>query len=115
MMTITGICRFERRIQMQQVTTEKLMQDLRLVIEDGEALLKATAGQADEKVAQVRARAEESLRQARMRLQDAGIELEARVRDTARAADEYVHTNPWQSIGVAAGVAFLVGYLIGRR
>ena len=31
---------------MEQVTTEKLMADLRVVIGDAEALLKATAGQA---------------------------------------------------------------------
>lgn len=100
---------------MEQVSTEKLMQDLRLVVEDAEALLKATAGAADEKIAQARARAEESLRQARLRLQDAGFEIEAQVRESARAADAYVRDNPWQSVGVAAGIAFLVGYLIGRR
>ena len=100
---------------MKEVSTDKLMQDLRLVVEDAEALLKATAGEADERIKQARSRAEESLRQARQRLQDAGVELEAQVRATAHAADEYVHGNPWQSIGVAAGLAFLVGYLIGRR
>jgi ElaB/YqjD/DUF883 family membrane-anchored ribosome-binding protein len=100
---------------MQEVSTEKLLQDLRLVIEDAEALLKATAGQADEKIKQARARAEESLRQARLRMEDAGVELEARVRATARAADDYVHGKPWQSVGIAAGAAFLLGYLIGRR
>ena len=100
---------------MQHVSTEKLMQDLRLVVEDAEALLKATAGEADEKIAQARQRAEESLRQARRRLQEMGEDVEAQVSDSARAADEYVQDNPWQSIGVAAGIAFLVGYLIGRR
>jgi ElaB/YqjD/DUF883 family membrane-anchored ribosome-binding protein len=100
---------------MQQVSTDKLMQDLRLVVEDAEALLKATAGQADEKIAQARTRAEESLRQARRRMQEMGEDIEAQVRASARAADEYVHDNPWQSIGVTAGIAFLVGYLIGRR
>jgi ElaB/YqjD/DUF883 family membrane-anchored ribosome-binding protein len=100
---------------MEQVSTEKLMQDLRLVVEDAEALLKATAGAADEKIAQARARAEESLRQAKLRLQDAGLEIEAQVRASARAADAYVRDNPWQSVGVAAGIAFLLGYLIGRR
>jgi ElaB/YqjD/DUF883 family membrane-anchored ribosome-binding protein len=99
----------------QEVTTEKLMQDLRAVVEDAEALLKATAGQAGEKVAEARARAEDSLRQAKMRLQEARLEVEARARATAAAADEYVHEKPWQVIGVAAGVAFLIGYLIGRR
>jgi ElaB/YqjD/DUF883 family membrane-anchored ribosome-binding protein len=99
----------------EQVTTDKLMQDLRAVVEDAEALVKATAGQAGEKVAEARARAEDSLRQARMRLQDAGLELDARARAAAAAADDYVREKPWQVIGVAAGVAFLVGYLIGRR
>lgn len=50
-----------------------------------------------------------------MRLQDAGIEVEARARAAAQAADDYVHDKPWQSIGVAAGIGFLIGYLIGRR
>lgn len=100
---------------MEQASTDKLMQDLRTVVEDAEALLKATAGQAGEKIDHARARAEESLRRAKTRLQEAGVEVEARARAAARAADDYVHDRPWQSIGVAAGIAFLVGYLIGRR
>jgi ElaB/YqjD/DUF883 family membrane-anchored ribosome-binding protein len=99
----------------EEVTTDKLMQDLRAVVEDAEALVKATAGQAGDKIADARARAEDSLRQARQRLQDAGLEVQARARATAAAADEYVREKPWQVIGVAAGVAFLIGYLIGRR
>lgn len=101
--------------KMEQISTEKLMQDLRLVMEDAEALLKATAGQADERIAQARARAEESLRQARLRLQDAGFEVEQQMRAAVRDADAYVRDNPWQSVGLAAGIAFLVGYLVGRR
>lgn len=100
---------------MEQVSAEKLMQDLRLVVEDAEALLKATAGQADEKIAQARARAEESLRQARLRLQDAGFEVEQQMRAAVRDTDAYVRENPWQSVGLAAGVAFLIGYLVARR
>ena len=30
-------------------------------------------------------------------------------------ADRYVRDNPWQSIGIAAGVAFVIGVLVGRR
>jgi ElaB/YqjD/DUF883 family membrane-anchored ribosome-binding protein len=33
----------------------------------------------------------------------------------ARATDDYVHENPWSSIGAAAGVGLLVGMLIARR
>jgi ElaB/YqjD/DUF883 family membrane-anchored ribosome-binding protein len=38
-----------------------------------------------------------------------------RAREALDDADEYVRENPWQSIGVAAGIAFLVGLLAGRR
>jgi ElaB/YqjD/DUF883 family membrane-anchored ribosome-binding protein len=100
---------------MDQVSTDKLMNDLRVVVADAEALLRATAGQAGEKVSEVRARAEESLRAARASMDRASAEVTARARAGAQAADEYVHDNPWASIGIAAGVGFLIGYMMGRR
>lgn len=100
---------------MEAVTKDKLIQDLKVVALDVEELLKATASQTGEKIAAARARAEESLRSAQMRLADAGDEVAARARAAAGATDEYVRENPWQAVGVAAGVAFIVGYLIGRR
>jgi ElaB/YqjD/DUF883 family membrane-anchored ribosome-binding protein len=33
----------------------------------------------------------------------------------AKATDDYVHENPWKSIGIAAGVGFLLGMLVSRR
>jgi ElaB/YqjD/DUF883 family membrane-anchored ribosome-binding protein len=42
-------------------------------------------------------------------------ELVAQARDAARETDRYVRQNPWQSIGIAAGVGLLIGVLIGRR
>jgi ElaB/YqjD/DUF883 family membrane-anchored ribosome-binding protein len=60
-------------------------------------------------------RATESLRQARDRLQSMEQELVAQARDAARETDRYVRQNPWQSIGIAAGVGLLIGVLIGRR
>jgi ElaB/YqjD/DUF883 family membrane-anchored ribosome-binding protein len=32
-----------------------------------------------------------------------------------KATDLYVHKNPWQAAGFAAGVGVLVGLLFGRR
>src|SRR5690606_28599468 len=49
-------------VVMSQVNTDKLIEDLRQVVRDAEDLLRATAGQAGEKIAEARARAEESLR-----------------------------------------------------
>jgi ElaB/YqjD/DUF883 family membrane-anchored ribosome-binding protein len=44
------------------------MDDLQTVLEDAEALLSATTGQAGERIQQVRARAEETVRAVRDRL-----------------------------------------------
>jgi ElaB/YqjD/DUF883 family membrane-anchored ribosome-binding protein len=100
---------------LEAVTKEKLIEDLKVVAQDVEELLKATANQTGEKIAIARARAEESLRSAQSRLVDASEEVSARARAAADATDDFVHDNPWQAIGIAAGVAFLLGCLIARR
>src|ERR1700686_4095081 len=73
-----------------------------------------TIGEAGERIQQVRARAEETVRQVRDRLTDAQLELTRRAREALGEADEYVRENPWQALGITAGVAFLVGLLAGR-
>lgn len=99
----------------RQASTEKLMKDLRMVMLDAEELLKATAGQAGEKVAQARARAEDSIRIAREALGDLGEEAMERSREAVKSADDYVHDNPWTAIGIAAGVGLVVGVLLARK
>jgi ElaB/YqjD/DUF883 family membrane-anchored ribosome-binding protein len=97
------------------VTADRLIDDLSAVIRDAEGLLKATAAQTGEKVQEVRARAEESVRQAKERL--AGVEEEAlrRAKVLTGEAEEYVRANPWQAVGVAAGIGLVLGLLISRR
>jgi len=104
-----------QEIEMKQVTTDKLIEDLQVVVSDAEELLKATAGQAGEKVAAARARAQASVDAAKVRMTAVGAKVGERSREAAKATDEYVHQNPWSSIGVAAGLGVLLGYLIGRK
>jgi len=98
-----------------EVTTDQLLSDLKTVMNDAEALLRATSTQTGEKIQEVRARAEESLRQAKQRLSSLEDEALRRAREVADATDEYVRGNPWQSVGIAAGVGLLVGLLLARR
>ncbi|GFE78576.1 membrane protein [Steroidobacter agaridevorans] len=98
-----------------EVTTDQLVADLKTVMEDAEALLKATSTLTGEKVQEVRARAEESLRQAKVRLSEVEEEAMRRAREIADAADEYVQENPWQAVGIAAGVGLVLGLLLARR
>jgi ElaB/YqjD/DUF883 family membrane-anchored ribosome-binding protein len=102
-------------VQLQEVSKDKLIEDLKVVARDVEELLRATASQTGEKIAAARARAEESLRSAQVRINEAGDEVAERTRAAAAAADEYVRDNPWHAIGIAAGVGLVVGYLLGRR
>jgi ElaB/YqjD/DUF883 family membrane-anchored ribosome-binding protein len=94
---------------------ERLVTDLRQVITDAEELLSATAYQTEGKVVALRERIGDNLREARYKLVDAEEALKAKTRQVARVTDDYVHENPWRSIGIAAGVGLVVGLLIGRR
>jgi ElaB/YqjD/DUF883 family membrane-anchored ribosome-binding protein len=100
---------------MSEVTTEKLLEDLRQVIRDAEELLRATAGVAGDKVAEVRERAEETLRSAKARLLDLSVDLNERAQAAADSADRYVRSNPWTAIGIAAAAGLLLGALLTRR
>jgi ElaB/YqjD/DUF883 family membrane-anchored ribosome-binding protein len=97
------------------VTKEKLVQDFRVVVSDAEELLRATASQAGEKVAVAREKVQESLRRAKVKLAEAEEILIDKGKQAARVTDEYVHDNPWSAVGIAAGIGFLIGLLIGRR
>ena len=66
----------------QIVTRDKLVADLKLVVNDAEELLKITAGQAGERVAAVRDKVQRGLDQAKVKL----VELEDRAVVQTKAA-----------------------------
>lgn len=98
-----------------EVSKEMLVNDFKVVVADAEALLKATANQGGEKVAEIRVRTEESLKAAKARIAEAQSVVIAKSKEAAKVTDEFVHENPWKSIGFAASVGLIVGLLIGRR
>lgn len=100
---------------MTDVSKDKLVADLKVVVADAEELLRATASQAGEKVSAARERVQASLANARVKLVEAERVLVDRTRQAAKVTDEYVRENPWQAVGIAAGVGFLIGLLINRR
>jgi ElaB/YqjD/DUF883 family membrane-anchored ribosome-binding protein len=97
-----------------EISKEKLMQDLQVVVADAEELLRATAGQAGDKVTAARERIQESLNAAKVRLSAAQEAVIAKTKQAANATDEYVHENPWKAVGIGAGVGLIVGMLISR-
>ena len=94
-----------------EANMEKLMADLQLLTRDAEALMQATAGQAGEKVGELRSRLSAALESAKATCQ----RLEEKAVAGAKVADRTIREHPYESIGVAFGIGLLVGVLVGRR
>jgi ElaB/YqjD/DUF883 family membrane-anchored ribosome-binding protein len=82
----------------------KMASDLNAAITDGEDMLKAAA-----------AISGHGLAAARTKLAGAFQPAVDKARQTADAADTYVHASPWTVIGVAAAAGILIGFLVARR
>ena len=99
-----------RSAQEIEVSTEKLLQDLKAVVRDGEELLKAGAADLSERGTAARERLTAALEVAR----DTKDKLQARARVGAQKADMYIRANPYEAVGIAFGVGMLFGVLINR-
>ena len=101
-------------VEGDQVSTDKLVTDLNRVTADVSELRQATAREAGQSIARVRAKARESLKAAGVRaaeMQEAAI---AKTRAAGQAADEYVRANPWQVAAIAGAAGLLLGLLLSR-
>ena len=92
-------------------STERLLQDLRAVVHDGEELLKAGANELSERGTAARDRLMAALEVAK----ETRRKLEERAVASAKATDRVIRQHPYESIGIAFGVGMLVGVLINRR
>ena len=98
-----------------QLSKEKLVNDLHQGIADAEEMLRLTANQAGEGAVQLRDRVRERITRTKAELAHLQEVTVAKARAAGHATDEFVHANPWKSIGIAAGVGLVVGLLISRR
>jgi len=92
-------------------STEKLLNDLKAVVNDGEQLLRAGAHELSERGMAARERLAEALEAAK----ETQRKLQERAVAGAKATDKLIRENPYQSIGVAFGIGMLIGVLINRR
>src|SRR5215831_7075603 len=90
---------------------KRLVGDLKSVAHDAEALMKATANQAGEKVVELRERLFTALESAKVTAQ----RLEDKTLEAAKATDRTIREHPYESIGIAFGLSLLIGVLVARR
>jgi len=98
---------------MNEVTREKLSADFKILIGDVDALVKATAKQTGEKIADLRQRLEEKIEDGRKRLSEQGP-LRSRVEEARASAEAHLHNKPWVALGIAAGIGLICGFLLRR-
>ena len=92
-----------------------LKADFQALVRDTEKLLEHTATLAGDQADELRAQIHDSLLRARETLQETEENLRVRGQAALTSTEDYVQNNPWQSIGIAAGVGFLIGLLASRR
>ncbi|GAA5233861.1 DUF883 domain-containing protein [Verticiella sediminum] len=94
---------------------EELITDVKSSLHHVEDLLREAAASTGDKAVELRDNAMVALKRLSETLVDMQDSLREHGKAAARATDDYVHENPWRSLGVAAAVGFLVGVLISRR
>lgn len=94
---------------------EILMDDFQTLVSDTERLLEHTATLAGDQADELRDQIHQSLLRASETLQLTQDSLTERGKAAVTATEDYVQANPWQSVGIAAGVGFLIGLLATRR
>jgi ElaB/YqjD/DUF883 family membrane-anchored ribosome-binding protein len=89
--------------------------EVQSVVNEAQELLKTVQNEGASKLDEVKTRMSAQYDAARARLGD----LQSTVQDGAKIAvdttDEYVRTNPWTAVCIAAGVGALVGLMVSRR
>jgi len=98
-----------------RTTREKLVDDFAEMLTEAEDLMKRAANETGDRAKDLRSQVEAKLIAAKLRLQELQGDALDSAKAAARVTDDYVHDNPWQAIGAAAAVGFVVGLMMNRR
>jgi ElaB/YqjD/DUF883 family membrane-anchored ribosome-binding protein len=96
-------------------TKDKMVDDFKLIVNDADDLLQATAKVSGEGFNLTRAKFAEKLKTAKANLADAEQVVVDKTKQAAMATNDYVKDSPWTAVGIAAGVGLLIGFLAARR
>lgn len=89
--------------------------DLALLTETLEEVLRASGDPADQKYIELKQKAEQALEDVKSRVSQASDGYYYRAKQAAYRADDYVHEKPWQGVGIGAAAGLFVGLLLARR
>ncbi len=93
----------------------ELITDAKSLMSDADEIVKSMASASGEKLADLGEKLRAKLRVAKEKIADAQYAVADKAKAAARATDDYVHDNPWQAVGAAAALGFVLGLLVNRR
>ncbi|HKM96119.1 MAG TPA: stress response protein ElaB [Buttiauxella sp.] len=93
----------------------RLDDDLSLLSETLEEVLRSSGDPTDQKYIELKERAEQALSDVKSRVSNASDKYYYRAKNAVYRADDYVHDKPWQGIGVGAAAGLVLGLLLARR
>ena len=96
-------------------SADQLIGEFKALMADAEALIQATEDHPSETISSIRNKALETISGAKESLSNLEGALTEKAKVVAEGADDFVHRNPWEAVGVAAGLGLLIGLLIRRR
>ena len=99
---------FFKNLSSEEVTTEKLVEDLRILVQDAEQLVKATG-------ANIADASRQELLTALQRLKLRAEQMKQQAVAGARATDRLIRDNPYRSLAAVFGAGFVLGLVINRR
>jgi len=100
---------------MNEFVKEKLASDFKALIDDVEELLKATATQTGENIADLRQRVEKKIEEGRKALGEQQQVLLDKAEEARASAEAYVRENPWRTLGIATGIGLVLGFFLRRN
>jgi len=98
-----------------RVNPQSVGRDVQNVVNEAQELLKTVHTEGANKLDEVKTKVSAQYDVARAKLGD----LQSTVTEGAKVAvdstDEYVRTNPWTAVGIAAAAGAVIGFLASRR
>jgi ElaB/YqjD/DUF883 family membrane-anchored ribosome-binding protein len=104
----------KRGLVMSEVTTEKLLADFNVLIDDAEQLISATAGEANEQIAEMRQRLALKIEEGREALAQCERELREQAERAKSHAMTFLWEESWSRLVFAAAIGTLIGLALRR-
>jgi ElaB/YqjD/DUF883 family membrane-anchored ribosome-binding protein len=97
-----------------KTAADPAIEELNKIVEQAEALLRSLGDETSDAAEAVRERVTHTLEEAKARLATTATEAEKVALSLADRADDYVRSNPWQAVALAALLGGVVTYLFSK-